>query len=350
MLFLQKKTMNPLISYIARKLPTAALVSTLVIFYPNIVCLCVDIVRTTDVASMQIVSLALYTLVKFLLFWGMFFVLIRYNLNHTTLPLNRRLAANLLMVSGVYAVNLAVYLLFKSYGAREDTGSVLVFQYLVTCFFSTVLGHFVKLYIEQRQKEMEIQRLKSENLQSRYDALMGQINPHFLFNSLGGISALIRKKDDNRTLRYVDELSDIFRYILQSERKGMVGLGEELQFVEAFRYVMEVRFEDKLSFDIRVDERAKNTYKLPALSLVPLIDMVVVHNQFDTDHKMLVSVSINGREDLVVSNPVYPRQTPAKSNGTGLRNLFNRFGLLTGKNIRKEHTETKFTVYLPLTK
>ena len=68
MLFLQKKTMNPLISYIARKLPTAALVSTLVIFYPNIVCLCVDIVRTTDVASMQIVSLALYTLVKFLLF------------------------------------------------------------------------------------------------------------------------------------------------------------------------------------------------------------------------------------------------------------------------------------------
>lgn len=150
---------------------------------------------------------------------------------------------------------------------------------------------------------MEIQRLKSENLQSRYDALMGQINPHFLFNSLGGISALIRKKDDNRTLRYVDELSDIFRYILQSERKGMVGLGEELQFVEAFRYVMEVRFEDKLSFDIRVDERAKNTYKLPALSLLPLIDNVVVHNQIDTDHKMIVSVSINGREELVVSIP-----------------------------------------------
>lgn len=350
MLFLQKKTMNPLISYIARKLPTAALVSTLVIFYPNIVCLCVDIVRTTDVASMQIVSLALYTLVKFLLFWGMFFVLIRYNLNHTSLPLNRRLAANLLMVSGVYAVNLAVYFLFKSYGAREDTGSVLVFQYLVTCFLCTVLGHFVKLYIEQRQKEMEIQRLKSENLQSRYDALMGQINPHFLFNSLGGISALIRKKDDNRTLRYVDELSDIFRYILQSERKGMVGLGEELQFVEAFRYVMEVRFEDKLSFDMRVDERAKNTYKLPVLSLLPLIDNVVVHNQIDTDHKMIVSVSVNDREELVVSNPVYPRQTPAKSNGTGLRNLFNRFGLLTGKNIRKEQTGTEFTVYLPLTK
>ena len=173
---------------------------------------------------------------------------------------------------------------------------------------------------------------------------------YFLAEFDESLVSIIRKMDDNRTLRYVDELSDIFRYILQSERKGMVGLGEELQFVEAFRYVMEVRFEDKLSFDMRVDERAKNTYKLPVLSLLPLIDNVVVHNQIDTDHKMIVSVSINGREELVVSNPVYPRQTPAKSNGTGLRNLINRFGLLTGKNIRKEQTETEFTVYLPLTK
>lgn len=342
--------MNPSISYIARRLPTAALIGTLVIFYPNIVCLCVDIAKSSGETSMQIVNLAMYYIVKFLLFWSMFLVLIRYNLNHTALPLDKRLLSNLLIVSGVYAVNLAVYFLFKPYGVREDTGSVLVFQYLVTCFMCTVLGHFVKLYIEQRQKEMEIQRLKSENLQSRYDALTNQINPHFLFNSLGAISALIRKKDDARTLRYVDELSDIFRYILQSERKGMVGLGEELQFVDAFRYVMEVRFENKLSFYIQVDERAKSTYRLPVLSLLPLIDNIVVHNQIDIDHKMTVSVSVNDREELVVSNPVYPRQTPARSNGTGLRNLINRFGLLTRKNIRKEQTEKTFTVYLPLTK
>lgn len=342
--------MNPLISYIARKLPTAALVSTFVIFYPNIVCLCVDIAKSSSETSMLIMNLTIYYIAKFLLFWGMFLVLIRYNLNHTNLPLNRRLLSNLLIVSGVYAVNLAIYLLFEPYGAREDTGSVLVFQYLVTCFMCTVLGHFVRLYMEQRQKEMEIQRLKSENLQSRYDALTNQINPHFLFNSLGGISALIRKKDDIRTLRYVDELSDIFRYILQSERKGMVGLGEELQFVDAFRYVMEVRFENKLSFDIQVDEQAKSAYRLPVLSLLPLIDNVVVHNQIDIDHKMTVSISVNNHEELVVSNPIYPRLTPAKSNGTGLRNLINRFDLLAGKSIRKEQTEKTFTIYLPLTK
>lgn len=54
---------------------------------------------------------------------------------------------------------------------------------------------------------------------------------------------------------------------------------------------------------------------------------------------MIVSVSVNDREELVVSNPVYPRQTPAKSNGTGLRNLFNRFGLLTGKTSVRNRRE-----------
>lgn len=342
--------MNPLISYIIQKLPIAALISTLVIFYPNIVCLCVEIIKSPDATSMQIVNLVLYYSVKFLLFGGLFLVLIKYNLNRVNLPLNKRFLCNLLIVTGVYALNLMVYLLFKPYGAREDAGSVLVFQYLITCFMCTVLGQIVRLYMEQRQKEIEIQRLKSENLQSRYDALTNQINPHFLFNSLGGISALIRRKNDNHTLRYVDELSDIFRYILQSERKGMVSLDEELQFVDAFRYVMEVRFEDKLTFNIQVNEYTKNTYKLPVLSLLPLIDNVIVHNQIDIDHKMIISLSVNDRKELVIFNPIYPRLTPAKSNGTGLYNLTNRLSLLTGKNIRKEQTESTFTIYLPLTK
>ena len=87
----------------------------------------------------------------------------------------------------------------------------------------------------------QIERLRFENLQSRCDALANQINPHFFFNSLNGISSLIRKKDDEKTLMYVHQLSDIFRYILQSDRKGLVSLREELEFMLSFQYVMEVR-------------------------------------------------------------------------------------------------------------
>ena len=67
------------------------------------------------------------------------------------------------------------------------------------------------LYTRQREKEQEIERLRFENLQSRCDALANQVNPHFFFNSLNGISSLIRKKNDENTLTYVNQLSDIFR-------------------------------------------------------------------------------------------------------------------------------------------
>ena len=60
----------------------------------------------------------------------------------------------------------------------------------------------------KREKEREIERLRIENLQSRCDALANQINPHFFFNSLNGVQSLIRKKDDEKTLMYVHELSD----------------------------------------------------------------------------------------------------------------------------------------------
>ena len=96
------------------------------------------------------------------------------------------------------------------------------------------------LYHNQREKDQLIENLRVENLQSRCDALVNQINPHFFFNSLNGISSLIRKKNDENTLLYVTKLSDIFRYILQSDKKNLVPLSEELAFIEAFQHVMVV--------------------------------------------------------------------------------------------------------------
>lgn len=205
------------------------------------------------------------------------------------------------------------------------------------------------LYTRQREKEQEIERLRFENLQSRCDALANQVNPHFFFNSLNGISSLIRKKNDENTLTYVNQLSDIFRYILQSDRKGVVTLREELEFIQSFRYVMEVRFANKLSFTIRTWMKAqKDVLTLPVLSLLPLVDNVTVHNRIDSEHKMDISIRLNEQYELVVSNPIYPKLSPPDTNGTGLSNLENRFNLLMNKQIRIETDEKVFRIYLPL--
>jgi LytS/YehU family sensor histidine kinase len=126
-----------------------------------------------------------------------------------------------------------------------------------------------------------------------------------------------------------------------------VTLGEELEFVQAFRYMMEVRFANKLIFNIHVAEENRDL-KIPVLSLLPLIDNVVVHNIIDSEHKMEVVICLNSQMELSVSNAVYPKLSPSNTNGTGLRNLENRFLLLLNKQIRIKNDGIRFTVYLPL--
>mgnify|MGYP001513594788 CR=1 FL=1 len=183
--------------------------------------------------------------------------------------------------------------------------------------------------------------------QAQYLALQNQINPHFFFNSLNGISSLIRKKNDENTLLYVTKLSDIFRYILQSDKKNLVPLSEELAFIEAFQHVMVVRFANKLTFTIEVPEDKRNL-RIPVLSLLPLVENVTVHNIIDSEHRMDILIRLNERMELVVSNPIYPKLTLPDTNGTGLKNLENRFLLLMNKQIRVESDEDEFQVYLPL--
>jgi len=257
----------------------------------------------------------------------------------------KRFFSNLLISLIAYAVYVGISLTCCT--KHDCFGSILLFQFFVVCILCTLLGHISILYSIQRKREQEIELLKIENLQSRCDALANQINPHFFFNSLNGLTSLIRKKNDENTLTYVNKLSDVFRYILQSDKKGLVTLEEELEFIQSFRYMMEVRFANKLQFDIDVEPEMLSL-KLPVLSILPLIDNIVVHNTIDSEHKMVVTIRMNAKKELVISNPVYPKLSPPVTNGTGIKNLENRFSLLMNKQIRVENDGSMFIVYLPL--
>lgn len=334
-------------TYITRRLSLVGLISTVFIVYPNIACIPWELkyVEGTDL----VVLLSFFTY-RFLFFWALINLLIRYNLKKIpAAQFKQRLMRNFLFSFVAYLVYASISYGVSSLGIRTDAlGSILIFQFFVTCFLCTFVGYTSMLYSRQREKESEIERLRFENLQSRCDALANQINPHFFFNSLNGVAALIRKKDDEKTLTYVYQLSDIFRYILQSDRKGLVSLREELDFMLSFQYIMEVRFANKLVFSVEVDEGQKDVLKLPVLSLLPLVDNVVTHNRIDSEHKMEISIILNERGELVVSNPVYPKLSAPDTNGTGLSNLESRFALMMNKQIRIESTNDFFRVYLPL--
>lgn len=335
--------MNRLLKHSSFKLLLISLVSAVIIIYPNISCLPWELSFLDESKHASHLTFFFIRYAYFaLLIWG----LLIYNLKKIKdYCFKNRSIRTFLMTVVAYGIFVLIMYLWN--GKIHGFGSVLLFQFFVVSIVCTFVGHLFMMYNVQSRKEQEIEQLKIENLQSRCDALANQINPHFFFNSLNSLTALIRKKDDENTLAFVNKLSDVFRYILQSDKKGLVSLAEELEFVQAFRYMMEVRFANKLMFDIEVDEDKMNL-DIPVLSVLPLIDNIVTHNTIDSEHKMKVTIRLNEQSELVISNPIYPKLTPPVTNGTGLRNLENRFNLLINKQIRIEETAETYTVYLPL--
>lgn len=320
-----------------------SLVCTVFLLYPNIAWFLCDM---SFVEPNEHVAFILFFIFRALYIFCVMWALISFNMRHLhTLDFLKRVTWNMGITLSALGVYLALTMLT---GFNYDNFvSIVVFQFIVAGLLCTMLGYIYLLYTSQREKEKLIEQLKIDNLQSRCTALMNQINPHFFFNALNGISALVRKSDNEKTLAYVGQLSDIFRYTIQSDNRTLVTLDEELTFAEAFRHVMEVRFANK--FEINIDVKGdRHALSLPVLSLLPLLENAVVHNTIDSEHHLTISITLNEQSELVVSNPIYPKLTAPDTNGTGLKNLANRFRLMMGKEIRTECNDKQFTVYLPL--
>lgn len=223
---------------------------------------------------------------------------------------------------------------------------------MLKCLFMWVVAAlYSRIYALMRQREamtVENERLKNEYLTTRYNMLVGQINPHFLFNSLNSLSMLVREHDDERALEYIEQLSYTFRYTIQNGQNTMMSLAEEMESAKAYIYLYKIRYADKLFFDIDIDPRYDD-WTLPALSMQPLIGNAVKHNTITTRNPL--HVSIRTEDDmLVVANRKHPKLEPEPSTGIGLDNLRSRWHIITGRDIVVENTETDFIVRLPLQK
>ncbi len=219
------------------------------------------------------------------------------------------------------------------------------FMLAVVILYSRI---YTLIYREQ-QISFENERLRSENLTTKYNMLASQINPHFLFNSLSSLSMLVREKDEERALNYIDQLSYTFRYLSQNgANSNFVTLREEIQFAEAYSYLFKIRYADKIAFEFDIDEQYID-YKLPPISLQPLIGNTVKHNTISS--RKLFTVRIFTEEGyLVVANEKRPMLEPNPGTGIGLSNLNTRYQLLLNQEIEIIDNDKEFVVRLPLKK
>lgn len=325
------------------KVLLVSLVCTIFASYPNLLFLSWDL---NCVAPEHKGCYIDNTLIRFLLFWLFTLGTLLFNQRMLkTVDLKGRVFPNILLtILAFFAYKGITKFVCSDFDCRPI---ILNFQFTVMGMMGLLLGYTSYLNDMHKKKEEELHQLQIESLESRCTALTNQINPHFFFNSLNGISSLVRKKDDKLTIDYINHLSDIFRYVLQSEHKGLVTLEEELDFARSFCDVMQVRYAGKLDVDIDVPNNALNL-KIPVLALLPLIENVTVHNMIDSEHRMRLEITLTSGNELVVSNPIYPKQYKPETHGTGLKNLQKRFAMLMEQKVKIEETDNVFKVTLPL--
>jgi two-component system, LytTR family, sensor kinase len=197
-----------------------------------------------------------------------------------------------------------------------------------------------------RQQELEAEFLKRSHAQASLQAIRNQINPHFLFNNLNVLSALIIRKSEDAN-DFVEAFSTVYRYILNSRDKELVPLSEELEFIQPYLFLLGKRFEAGLTVNIHVPEEAKSLLIVPA-ALQLLVENAIKHNIVSGKQPLHIDIRTGVSQDLLVENTLQRKTDAGESTQIGLNNISQRYRLISGRDIGVTETPLLFTVTLPL--
>ena len=189
-------------------------------------------------------------------------------------------------------------------------------------------------------------RLQKENLQSQFEVLRQQVNPHFLFNSLNVLTSLIKLEPDLAE-QFTEHLSKVYRYVLENKDNDLVSLQTELDFLDAYIFLLNIRFMDKIVVKVDIADNKKELLILP-LALQLLIENAIKHNSMSKKNPLKIEITIENKNVLNVMNNLQERESHMVSTGVGLRNIEHRYHLLEMPKPEFIKTETKFIARIPL--
>ncbi|WP_342087403.1 sensor histidine kinase [Dyadobacter sp. OTU695] len=215
---------------------------------------------------------------------------------------------------------------------------------LCDAFICALLGLFYALQ-QWKNDKADDEKLARQSLEVEFDALKGQVNPHFLFNSLNTLSSLINA-DPTQAEDFVEDLARIYRYMLQGGRTELVPLQSELAFLEVYVRLLKVRYHDALL--VQLPERCPPDLTIPPLVLQILLDNAVQYNVLSTSRPLRVTISLTGDRAIRVSNNVQMRHRTLGVTGTGLRGLSAKLLTFTPRQLEIEETNNTFSVTIPL--
>lgn len=192
----------------------------------------------------------------------------------------------------------------------------------------------------------QLMQLQNKNLQTQFEFLKSQVNPHFLFNSLNVLVSLIKIEPDLAE-KFTEQLAKAYRYIIENKDKDLVSVQTELDFLFAYIFLLNIRFKDKLNVEIDVSESVRDLYLVP-LALQLLMENCIKHNTFSKAEPLNIKIYSDMCCYITVTNNLQIRQSHFSSTGVGLKNIESRYALITDNKPQFIQTETEFTARIPL--
>lgn len=204
-------------------------------------------------------------------------------------------------------------------------------------------------YSKLKSSIQEQEQVKSAHVQSQLDGLRNQVNPHFLFNSLNTLNHIVEYEDKAMAKNFINQLSKVYRYILDSREEPTIDLAEEIEFIHAYISIQKERFLDNLNVKINIPQKFFHKKIIP-LSLQLLIENAIKHNVISTKKPLTITIEIDEKTQLVrVTNNLQKKSKVLHSTKVGLQNIIERYQLLSDKKVvNVEELESSFMVSIPL--
>lgn len=232
---------------------------------------------------------------------------------------------------------------FRPFSAKS------LLELLLVAFIAEMMIYSVIYMIEYAitaRRNAEKEKDRADLAKFQYLNLKQQVNPHFLFNSLNILDALVLDGQDKEASEYIHKLAGIYRYMLRNEEESVVTLRDEMTYVEMYRDLLKVRFQEGFNVEVSIPPEDMSRHVVPC-SVQLLIENATKHNAVSPSRPLNVSVTSDGMT-VTVTNNLIPKFTEAQSSGLGLNYIRQQYKERSGKGIEIIRTDEFYTVKLPL--
>ena len=221
---------------------------------------------------------------------------------------------------------------------------------LIITVIISLFNHSRAFFFQWREAAVRAERLEKETAVARLDSLRRQVDPHFLFNSLNALTSLVEENDPARAVRFIRQLSQVYRYVLESESQELVPLADEVAFAESYLFLQKTRLGNALAVEMHLPPAALAAFVVPPLALQLLLENVIKHNTAFQADPLRLRVSLDAAaRTLTVRNTLRPRRlAPGESSGLGLKNLAARYAFFTSAPVVTGAKGGEFVATLPL--